>query len=396
MKKTLAALAVLGAFGATSAFAADVTLYGLVDYGFNYQHIDGDVDGVDAVDNFKMMSGQNSGSRFGLKGTEDLGNGLKVIFQLENGFSADDGTFTTSGKLFDRQASLALNGAFGEVAFGRMGQLASSLGSYGLLGATSPFSTGWQDISGEKFVMAKGQTRYDNMITYKTPTFAGFTAFAQYSFGNSGDNDKTGSALKEWDEGKASADRYYAIGATYKTQSLYLVGVVDSINYGSQQTYAVNGTTDNDLDDSLTVTLGGNYDFGFLKAYASAQYFDNAVGVGQKLIGEDAISATASSAQASFKLHGAEGYSASLGVGVPALGGTAKAHVGYVSAEDTKDSDLLEMTRWNVVVGYDYNLSKRTFVYTSAAFMQDKYETKGLEDREPSAVEVTAGLVHKF
>ena len=389
MKKTLAALAVLGAFGATSAFAADVTLYGLVDYGFNYQHIDGDVDGVDAVDNFKMMSGQNSGSRFGLKGTEDLGNGLKVIFQLENGFSADDGTFSTSGTLFDRQASLALNGAFGEVAFGRMGQLASSLGSYGLLGATSPFSTGWQDISGEKFVMAKGQTRYDNMITYKTPTFAGFTAFAQYSFGNSGDSDTTG---KEWAEGKASADRYYGIGATYKTQSLYLVGVVDSINYGSQQTTA----STKDLDDSLTVTLGGNYDFGFMKTYAAFQYFDNAVGVGQKLIGQDAISATASSAQAQFAAHGAEGYSASLGVGVPALGGTAKAHVGYVTAEDTKDSDKLEMTRWNVVVGYDYNLSKRTFVYTSAAFMQDKYETKGNRDQEPSAVEVTAGLVHKF
>ena len=107
MKKTLAALAVMGAFGATSAFAADVTLYGLVDYGFNYQHIDGDQPGVDAADNFKMMSGQNSGSRFGLKGTEDLGNGLKVIFQLENGFNGDDGTFNTDGKLFDRQATLA-------------------------------------------------------------------------------------------------------------------------------------------------------------------------------------------------------------------------------------------------------------------------------------------------
>lgn len=83
MKKTLAALAVMGAFGATSAFAADVTLYGLVDYGFNYQHIDGDQAGVDAADNFKMMSGQNSGSRFGLKGTEDLGNGLKVRKRLQ-------------------------------------------------------------------------------------------------------------------------------------------------------------------------------------------------------------------------------------------------------------------------------------------------------------------------
>ena len=64
MKKSLAALAVLGAF-AGSAFAADVTLYGLVDYGFNYQHVDADT-GADAQDSFRMMSGQNSGSRFGL------------------------------------------------------------------------------------------------------------------------------------------------------------------------------------------------------------------------------------------------------------------------------------------------------------------------------------------
>ena len=391
MKKTLAALAVMGAFGATSAFAADVTLYGLVDYGFNYQHIDGDQPGVDAADNFKMMSGQNSGSRFGLKGTEDLGNGLKVIFQLENGFNGDDGTFNTDGKLFDRQATLALAGSFGEVAFGRMGQLASALGSYGLLGNTSPFSSGWQDITGMKFVQAKGHTRYDNMVTYKTPTFAGFNAFAQYTFGNTGDNDETGAAKISWNEGKASADRYYAIGATYKTQNLYLVGIVDSVNYGSKQTYAVNGTTDKDLDDSLTVTVGGNYNFGFMTTYAAFQYFDNALGVGQKTIGTSSI-ATGSQ----FKANGAEGYSVALGLGVPAFGGTAKAHVGYVTAEDTKDSDLLEFTRWNLAVGYDYNISKRTTVYTSAAYMQDKSETKGKADVEPSAVEVMAGMIHRF
>ena len=391
MKKTLAALAVMGAFGATSAFAADVTLYGLVDYGFNYQHIDGDVDGVDAADNFKMMSGQNSGSRFGLKGTEDLGNGLKVIFQLENGFSADDGALSTAGKLFDRQATLAVAGSFGEVAFGRMGQLASALGSYGLLGNTSPFSSSWQDMTGMKFVQAKGHTRYDNMVTYKTPTFAGFNAFAQYTFGNTGDNGKTDAAKLSWNEGKASADRYYAIGATYKTQNLYLVGIVDSVNYGSKQTYAVNSTTDKDLDDSLTVTLGGNYNFGFMTTYAAFQYFDNALGVGQKTIGTSSMTATSQ-----FSKNGGEGYSVALGVGVPALGGTAKAYVGYVTAEDTKDSDLLEMTRWNVAVGYEYSLSKRTSVYTSAAYMQDKYETKGERDDEPSAVEVTTGLIHRF
>lgn len=78
-KKTLAAAAILGAF-AGSAFAADVTLYGVIDTGFSYQNKS--VDGKDDVNNFQMKTGQQNGNRWGLKGTEDLGNGLKVGFVL--------------------------------------------------------------------------------------------------------------------------------------------------------------------------------------------------------------------------------------------------------------------------------------------------------------------------
>ncbi len=76
-----------GAF-AGSALAADVQLYGLVDLGLNWTQVD---KGTTTTDSFGMGSGQNSGSRFGLKGTEDLGNGYKVGFNLENSFKADDG-----------------------------------------------------------------------------------------------------------------------------------------------------------------------------------------------------------------------------------------------------------------------------------------------------------------
>ena len=94
MKKTLAAVAVLGAF-AGSALAADVQLYGIVDEGLAYSHVD--LDGAaDATDSFSMNSGMQSGSRFGFKGTEDLGNGLTVGFVLENGFSAPALTTTRS------------------------------------------------------------------------------------------------------------------------------------------------------------------------------------------------------------------------------------------------------------------------------------------------------------
>ena len=123
MKKTLAAVAVLGAF-AGSALAADVQLYGVVDLGLNYSHVDMDNSTVKDVDSFTMDSGNGSGSRWGIKGTEDLGNGLTVGFILENGFDADTGA---DGVMFNRESSLFLQGGFGKLALGRMGALNLSL-----------------------------------------------------------------------------------------------------------------------------------------------------------------------------------------------------------------------------------------------------------------------------
>lgn len=383
-KKTLAAAAVLGAF-AGSAFAADVTLYGVIDYGFNYQHVDTDAAGTDASDSFRMMSGQNSGSRFGLKAQEDLGNGLQVGFVLENGFDADDGSFDGNGddKIFGRESQLYLSGAFGTVSFGRVGQMASANGSFGILGGASPFSGGWQDSVGQKFVFANGFARFDNTVTYVTPEFAGLKVYAQYSFQNS--------STEEGTEGKSSVDRYYGVGATYTNNNLYLVGIVDSMNWGTQL-----GDTGRSLDDQLAVTLGGAYDFGVAKLYASGQYFDNAKAVGQKRATETGSIADGYSFAT---LEGAEGWGLNVGVGVPVFGGTAKAQVAYMDAESTRDSDM-NVSRWSLAAGYDYNLSKRTMVYTAAAYTRDdvseQYQTTTGTGSNPSTVEVMAGIVHKF
>ncbi|BBF24029.1 porin [Sutterella megalosphaeroides] len=383
-KKTLAAAAVLGAF-AGSAFAADVTLYGVIDYGFNYQHVDTDAANTDASDSFRMMSGQNSGSRFGLKAQEDLGNGLQVGFVLENGFDADDGSFDSNGddKIFGRESQLYLSGAFGTVSFGRVGQMASANGSFGLMGGASPFSGGWQDSVGQKFVFANGFARFDNTVTYVTPEFAGLKVHAQYSFQNS--------SAEKGTEGKSSVDRYYGVGATYTNNNLYLVGIVDSMNWGTQV-----GDAGRSLDDQLAVTLGGAYDFGVAKLYASGQYFDNAKGVGQKRATETG----AITGGYDFSgLEGAEGWGLNVGVGVPAFGGTAKAQIAYMDAESTRDSDM-NVSRWSLAAGYDYNLSKRTMVYTAAAYtrddVSDQYQTVAATGSNPSTVEVMAGLVHKF
>ena len=100
-KKSLAAVALLGAF-AGSAFAADVTLYGVVDEGFLYTHKDADKTGVDAVDKLELKSGIQAGSRWGLKGTEDLWATASRLASSSKAVS----TLTTARRVFPARCSI--------------------------------------------------------------------------------------------------------------------------------------------------------------------------------------------------------------------------------------------------------------------------------------------------
>ena len=124
-KKSMAALAVLS-LSAGLASASEVTLYGIVDNGLLYKHSKVETNGVSTkTDSFALESGISSPSRFGIKGSEDLGNGMTVSFKLENGFNADDGSFGDD-RLFNRESSLTLSGDFGKLSFGRMGAIGSA------------------------------------------------------------------------------------------------------------------------------------------------------------------------------------------------------------------------------------------------------------------------------
>ena len=377
MKKTLAAVAVLGAF-AGSALAADVQLYGLIDTGLRYLHSDADTN-KDATNSFSMESGMASGSRFGFKGTEDLGNGLTVGFVLENGFTSDDGA--EKDVFFDRESSLFLQGGFGKVAFGHMGSINGGTSSWGKYGMISAFGTSWGSYSAQAGNWAMGAGMWDNMISYQTPTFAGVTVYAQYGMGNVAKDHNSV-------ENESSSDRYYALGATYANGPLNLYLAVDSINYA---TY--NGTiTTSDVDDSLTVTLGGNFDFEVVKLFAGAQYFD-----------EIKLSTMKGAVQLdSGTLAGKmEGWSLGVSASIPAAGGTVLVGAAYLDAEaagsvtgDAKDDEL---NRWIVSAGYDYPFSKRTDVYGVVTYNQDQMDSKtAANDRDPSVYGVMVGLRHKF
>lgn len=405
MKKTLAAVAVLGAF-AGSALAADVQLYGIVDTGVGYSHVDVDGFGEDA-DSFEMKSGQASGSRFGFKGTEDLGNGLTVGFILEDGITSDDGA--ESGVMFNRESSLFLQGSFGKFAMGRIGSINNGQSSWAKVGMLSAFGTSdWGGNSAQLGSIFSLAGQWDNMIAYETPDFAGFKVFAQYGMGSNGD------------ENESSSDRYYAIGATYNNGPFAGYFAVDSINYQTadfgSNAFIKNG---DNVDDSLTVTLGGSYDFEVVKVYLGAQYFDEVKlsslgGVTNRVLGAEKIPNPDDQTKPFDTTFGAamkmKGYAISLSADAPLAGGKAMFGVGYIDAEaadsmsdlvagtDYEDADA-DLKRYVVSVGYDYPFSKRTDVYAVASYMQDQVDlVNGAQksEWEPSAYGIYVGLRHRF
>lgn len=381
MKKTLAAVAVLGAF-AGSALAADVQLYGVVDTGLRYTHFDGDAAaaGYDAVDKFEMKSGQQSGSRFGFKGTEDLGNGLTVGFILENQFNSDDGSLTDDDHFFRREASLFLEGGFGKIAMGRIGSINNGTSSWAQFGMLSAFGTSW-DYSAQMGTWAVGAGIWDNMIAYQTPTFAGFTVYAQYGMGSNNN------------ENESSSDRYYALGAKYANGPLNLYLAVDSINYQTADLTA--GVNADDIDDSLTVTFGGNYDFEVVKLFAGAQYYDEAkISTAFGLL--DSADYNAQTYAGKFK-----GWSLGVSASIPAAGGQVLVGAGYMDAEAADSQKAAKddkLTRWVVSAGYDYPLSKRTNVYGILTYAQDSldYTDTAAKDQDPTVFAAMIGLRHKF
>lgn len=395
----MAALAVLGAF-AGSALAAEFQLYGILDTGVGYSHIDIDKPDVNDVDSLEMKSGVGSGSRWGLKGTEELGNGLTVGFILEDGFDSDTGSEDSTGVMFNRESSLFLQGNFGKIALGRMGALNSGQSSWSKVGMINAFGTSYGDFTAQASNLFSLAGQWDNMIAYETPDFAGFKLFVQYGMGS---NDH---------ENESSSDRYYAIGATYNNGPFAGYFAVDSINY---QTSGLE-FDDKYIDDSLTVTLGGSWNFEVAKVYFGAQYFDEV-----KLSSIGGITKTTVSDVNLSKLDkllpditvGAlvkvKGYGISLTADAPVAGGKAMFGVGYVDAEaadsiqdalkdNNADADL-DLKRYVVSVGYDYPFSKRTDVYAVASYMQDQVDAKlngSSEDWDPSAYTLYVGLRHKF
>ena len=416
MKKTLAAVAVLGAF-AGSALAADVTLYGKIDLGLQYMNSNSDVltavkgegahspyPGVENVkkDSWGVKSGSNTGSRFGLKGTEQIADGLTVGFQLEQGFNADDGTLGADGLAFNREARLYVQTDFGEIGLGRMGGLDSGLGSYDIISKGYAFGTGWGSTIGDSSAILLGESsRMDNMITYKSPTFAGMTVLAQASLAKTS---------VEEGEGSSDVDRYYAMGVTGAWGDLTAALIFSTTDYARTWVNET-GTEDQAREDNSKVVTGYvAYDFGIVKPMLAAQYFDD-LHVNAWANDIDTTAQNAAGWAAKWLAGSSvKGYGVMLGATAPIAAGTLYAMAGYNDFETTAgidkglmpgdvevSMDKVEVDTISFGIGYQYPLSKRTYVYTAAGYTKVSGDTgvKGLEG-DTKTTEVVAGIVHNF
>jgi predicted porin len=240
MKKTLIVGAVLTAFvGAASAQqASSVTLYGVVDVNIAQSKTFGS-----AATPSTTITGMNNynptnprGSRFGLRGSENLGGGLRAMFQLEAGLNPENGTTSGGNQLFNRHAWVGLAGGFGEITVGRQETMHRVLnnGNYNDVSTEGELSvtTGNSGLQ----MMQNFGTRVDNAVRYTSPSMSGFRVRVQQAVGQRV-TASTNGLLLTYDQGPLRA----AVAYEY---------------------YDGSGVTGLDSWNHVT-TVGGQYNLGF-------------------------------------------------------------------------------------------------------------------------------------
>lgn len=337
MQQKLIALAVAG-LASTSAFAqSNVTIYGLVDYGYAYRFDGRNLTNVGPTPNSasQLNSGQAFSNRIGFKGIEDLGNGLKALFVLEQGFNLDTGTEQVNGLAFARQSYVGLSGNFGSVIGGRM-----YTPYYNFMTSLDPFVNGTVGRYSNAFTLAPtvsgssltNPLRFDNAVAYTSPSFGGFSVTAAFS------NNVVG---QEASASNAANNTAYALFGQYADGPIYV---------GANYHYIAGGSNpvDSVINDVQNFSLGGSYDFKVAKIMALW---------GWNEIDYAGVMSNVSNATLNNYM---------IGATVPFGKWTGKATYVYSDGNKSAGGDAQQLA-----VGLDYNLSKRTTVYTAYSYINN-------------------------
>lgn len=280
MKKTLIAIAALTA---TAAFA-QVTLYGRVDQSVGSRKVDaaGALAGWAAEAGTNLSAGVMAGSRWGMKGTEDLGGGLTANFTLEGGINSDAGTAGQGGRLFGRTAQLGLSGGFGSIDMGRIVGIKDNT-TWAATGGYANYAAWGNTHDNASFGNPNGSlaapVRRDNAIQYTSPKLGGVTAQIMFQpnengIPGAGATSYTGLGLG-YAAGPLAANLSYetskvAPGLFSATNTAAPASSVRGTDGQSTAAQFVTGATSLNAGVELTETaLSASYDLGFAKLAAS-------------------------------------------------------------------------------------------------------------------------------
>ncbi len=305
MKKSIVALAVLGSFAGVAAAQSSVTLFGVIDAAMRYT----DANGKSV---YSLASGGSSTSRFGVRGVEDLGGGLKAGFWLESQVNVDAGS-TDSTRFWSRRATVSLiSDSMGEV---RLGRFKTSV-RLQIEDFDPTATTGLGQTTNLYSNLGSGadMSRRDNQATYILPgNLGGFYGSVDVAAG----------------EGSSDINKDVGGRVGYKA---------GAFNVGAA--YSESGVN----TKFKLMSLGGSYDFGFLKAFAT--YSTTEFGAHSQDIYNLSVTAP-------------------LGAGLVWAGYTAADYSGPKVGSISGDSS-------QIAAGYIHNLSKRTALYTTVSYIDNK------------------------
>jgi predicted porin len=371
MQKKLIVLAVAG-LASTAAFAqTNVTIYGLVDYGYAYRW--DDLSTADKNNLSSFNGGQASGSRLGFRGTEDLGNGLKALFTIEQGLAIDtssdnkDNAGKSRSLNYTRQAFAGLSGGFGTLIGGRIYTPHYNLWS----NTIDPFGAGtvgrYNNVIGGN--LAGDVVRVDNAVAYVSPSFGGFTVTGAYS------NKLEGQESVNTTTGTTNGDdtKVYALLGKYVAGGLDL-GL--NYHYAAFEGNSAAGSANN----TYNITLGGLYNFGFMKLHGAFAYNETELN--------------------GLNYDNLEVMNYFIGATVPVGKVDLKGSILFSDASDDGDAT-------QYAIGLNYNLSKRTDVYAAYAYIDadeertvGNFKTSGVGDSNNDGYSYgqgfQIGLRHKF
>ncbi|CAG9244658.1 porin [Paraburkholderia unamae] len=372
MKKSLLALAALGAFAGVAHAQSSVTLYGIIDEGFNINTNSG------GKHLYNLSSGVLQGSRFGLRGAEDLGGGLKAVFVLENGFDVNNGKLGQGGLMFGRQAYVGLSSSqFGTVTLGRQ---YDSVVDY-----VGPFESG--DQWGGYIAAHPGDIdnfnnayRTNNTVKFTSTNYAGLTFGGTYSFGGQ--------------SGNFTGNQIWSLGAGYNNGPLAL-----GVGYLNARTPNTSGGLFNNGGTASPLTAVSNPIYG---GYATANTYQVIGAAGAYTFGAATFGLTYSNI--SFRNLGTTG-TTRFETGSNASFNNVEANFKYqftpawlagfsFDYTDGHSATLANGTSqsgakyFNYALGTDYFLSKRTDVYLIGVYQH----ATGTDSSGNSAVASINGL----